>query len=376
MRREARRSRRIRRPRASARAARRCGARATPSVVSACQAERATREWLTSPTMATLQCRRSLCLRLADRQRIEQALRRMREVRLAGVQDAHVRLHVCATRPGTPGSASRITNTSTCRPAACRSCRACSRPSRARRAACRGSRRPRRAAAPRARTTRACASGLGEQVGDGDAGEALFVRRQLARAAARSSARASSRLSICALRQAFEREQVPQAIRRRVSLFESCSCQSVVRTSVPGSPRPRSRRCRRASRAVRVRPRRAHAAQPLLAPPRGPALIDQVDGQREARRRARPRSARAAVGQRARRAVGIIGLADRSRAGRRSAQTRSSARQSGPSGRCRWCERGWAVRVSVSPLATPMRRRPKSKASDYRRRCGFAAPQA
>src|SRR5688572_29379740 len=50
------------------------------------------------------------------------------------------------------------------------------------------------------------------------------------------------------------------------------------------------------------------------------------------------------------------------RAGRVSASTRSSAGQSGPFGPLEIVVRGWAARVSVSPLAMPMRLRPKSKA--------------
>src|SRR6187399_616097 len=51
------------------------------------------------------------------------------------------------------------------------------------------------------------------------------------------------------------------------------------------------------------------------------------------------------------------------RAGRVSASTRSSACQSGPWGPLAMAERGCAVRVSVSPLAIPMRRSPKSIAT-------------
>src|SRR6186997_2414370 len=51
------------------------------------------------------------------------------------------------------------------------------------------------------------------------------------------------------------------------------------------------------------------------------------------------------------------------RAGRVSASTRSSARQSGPLGPLEIVERGCAARVSVSPLATPIRRSPKSIAT-------------
>ena len=63
---------------------------ATPSVVNACQAERATREWLMSPAISTRSCAKSaLCCRIG--QRIEQALRRMRQVRFAGIEDADMR---------------------------------------------------------------------------------------------------------------------------------------------------------------------------------------------------------------------------------------------------------------------------------------------
>src|SRR5436190_4288102 len=51
------------------------------------------------------------------------------------------------------------------------------------------------------------------------------------------------------------------------------------------------------------------------------------------------------------------------RAGRVSASTRSSARQSGPLGPLEIVERGWAARVSVSPLAMPIRLSPKSSAT-------------
>src|SRR6478735_3414368 len=51
------------------------------------------------------------------------------------------------------------------------------------------------------------------------------------------------------------------------------------------------------------------------------------------------------------------------RAGRVSARNRSSARQSGPFGPLGIVERGWAARVSVSPLAMPIRRSPKSIAT-------------
>src|SRR5690348_3142964 len=51
------------------------------------------------------------------------------------------------------------------------------------------------------------------------------------------------------------------------------------------------------------------------------------------------------------------------RAGRVSASTRSSACQSGPCGPLAIAERGCAARVSVSPLAMPIRRSPKSIAT-------------
>ena len=98
-------------------------------------------------------------LRLEDRQRIEQALGRMRDVRFAGRQHARVRLHVRRRRARarrTPHRESRTRRRG--RPRACRSCRACSRPSRARTAALRDSPHPRRAAWPRVRRTRACVS--------------------------------------------------------------------------------------------------------------------------------------------------------------------------------------------------------------------------
>ena len=63
---------------------------ATPSVVNACQAERATREWLMSPAISTRSLR-EIALRLPDRQRIEQSLRRMRQVRFARVENADMR---------------------------------------------------------------------------------------------------------------------------------------------------------------------------------------------------------------------------------------------------------------------------------------------
>ena len=62
----------------------------TPSVVNACQAERATRECAMSPAISTRSLR-EVALCLAHRQRIEQALGRMRQVRLAGIEDADVR---------------------------------------------------------------------------------------------------------------------------------------------------------------------------------------------------------------------------------------------------------------------------------------------
>src|SRR6188768_2149339 len=51
------------------------------------------------------------------------------------------------------------------------------------------------------------------------------------------------------------------------------------------------------------------------------------------------------------------------RVGRVSASTRSSARQSGPWGPLEMAVRGWAARVSVSPLAIPIRFSPKSSAT-------------
>src|SRR5690349_12487481 len=51
------------------------------------------------------------------------------------------------------------------------------------------------------------------------------------------------------------------------------------------------------------------------------------------------------------------------RAGRTSASTRSNAAQSGPWGPLAMVVRGWAARVSVSPLAMPIRLSPKSRAT-------------
>src|SRR3954468_15049092 len=51
------------------------------------------------------------------------------------------------------------------------------------------------------------------------------------------------------------------------------------------------------------------------------------------------------------------------RAGRRSTSTRSSVGQSGPWGPLLKAVRGWAVRVSVSPLAMPILLCPKSSAT-------------
>ena len=62
----------------------------TPSLEKACQAERATREWRTSPTMAIARARQ-IALVLTDRECIQQSLGGMGQVRFPCGQHAHVR---------------------------------------------------------------------------------------------------------------------------------------------------------------------------------------------------------------------------------------------------------------------------------------------
>ena len=150
--------------------------------------------------------------------------------------------------------------------------------------------------------------------------------------------------------------------RRRVSV-QSCSCQLSFEPAFQYH-----RGGRRVDIAARDAPPAfaacARAAQPLLGVLRGPAFIDQVDGKREARCVSSAAKRRAASVSGLARAVGIIGLAHRNSRGAQYRRARARARaQSGPSGPLAMVARGWAVRVSVSPLAMPMRLSPKSSAT-------------
>ena len=94
----------------------------------------------------------------ANRQHVEQSLRGMREVRLAGADHRHVRRHVIDQELGHARLRNRESRTRRCSsPRACRWCPAWSRPWRASSIACRGSARVRPGAGWPDRTRRACA---------------------------------------------------------------------------------------------------------------------------------------------------------------------------------------------------------------------------
>ena len=232
----------------------------TPSVASACQAERATREWRMSPTIATARPVEAL-LALRDGERIEQPLGRVRHVRLARRQHAHVRRDVRgherrARRPRRRGSRTRpraaTASVKTVSSMLSPLTREDSCTSRLTTSA------PRRLAASSKRHAGA-RRGLGEQVGDRGPGEQRAHGRRGAEGAHERLGALEQLLELRA-RQPLERQQVAQrAVGPQLRKVVGHGGQELIsprpRTSARESPpRPRCR-CRRA----RTRRRRCAA---------------------------------------------------------------------------------------------------------------------